>query len=185
MGRKVKVELPKEYSVAKIIDFGGKTVKIETIITLEKCDTILNDIKETILYNSSIVNKSVFLYPRYIRDVLDLCTNIDINDFEAEDFNSPVVSQLLSENILNFENIKEHIIREYEKWVMENCFGILANKIPSAGDMEKSVEAIANTIEKIPAEKLEMFGKSIAWSQSPALAQQIAPVEHKPVSSEA
>lgn len=185
MGRKVKVELPKEYSVAKIIDFGGKTVKIETIITLEKCDTILNDIKETILYNSSIVNKLVFLYPRYIRDVLDLCTNIDINDFEAEDFNSPVVSQLLSENILNFENIKGHIIREYEKWVMENCFGVLANKIPSVEDMEKSMKNLSETIEKLPEDKLELISKSIVWNNMPALGQQIAPAEHKTVSPEA
>ena len=38
---------------------------------------------------------------------------------------------------------------------------------------------LAETIENLPEDKLELIGKSIVWNNMPALGQQILPAEHK------
>lgn len=177
MGRRIKITLPE--NTQREIKFGDKTIKISSYISLEQCDTIISDIKATILYNSEIENKFSLIYPRYIKDVLDLCTNIDTTELSGEDLNSPVLGEILKSNLINFERIYECIKKEYEKWVMENCFGILANKIPDSKDMEESMNKLAETIENLPEDKLELISKSIVWNNMPALGQQIAPAEHK------
>ena len=70
---------------------------------------------------------------------------------------------------------------------MENCFTIVANRMPSAEEMEKSVKSLIEMIKNIPEDKLELIAKSIAWNQSPVLGNMIAPVqkaEAEPILSE-
>lgn len=177
MGRRVKITLPE--NTQREVEFGGKIVKVDSYISLEKYDTIISDIKSTVLYNSEIENKYAFVFVRYIRDVLDLCTNIDVTELSGEDFNSPAILDLLESYIRNFTDMESFIEKEYDRWVMENCFGILANKIPDSKDMEESMNKLAETIENLPEDKLELIGKSIVWNNMPALGKQIAPAEHK------
>lgn len=179
MGRRVKITLPE--NTQREVEFGGKIVKVDSYISLEKYDTIISDIKSTVLYNSEIENKYAFVFVRYIRDVLDLCTNIDVTELSGEDFNSPAILDLLESYIRNFTDMESFIEKEYDRWVMENCFGILANKIPDSKDMEESMNKLAETIENLPEDKLELIGKSIVWNNMPALGQQIAPAEHKSI----
>ena len=183
MGRRIKITLPE--NTQQEVKVGEKIVKIDSYISLEKCDTIISDIKSTVLYNSEIENKFALIYPRYIKDVLDLCTNIDTAELGGEDLNSPVLEELLKTNLINFERIYECIKKEYDKWVMENCFGILVHKLPSVEDMEKSMKNLSETINNLPEDKLELISKSIVWNNMPALGQQVAPAEHKPILAEA
>lgn len=176
MGRKVKIELPE--ITTKEVEICGKTVKVEPIITLEKYEIILNDIKETVLYNEEVSDKLGIMHARTIRDVLELCTNIDISGFEAENFNCSELSNFVYDNIDNIFTIEEYLEKEYDKYVMESCFGVLANKLPSTQDMEESMKRISETIENIPDDKLEMISKSIVWNNMPALGQQMAPATH-------
>ena len=74
--------------------------------------------------------------------------------------------------------------KEYDKWVIENCFGIIANKLPTAAEMEASMAKLSETIENLPDDKLELIGKSIVWNNLPALGQQIAPASHISTTSE-
>lgn len=182
MGRRVKITLPE--NTQKEVTVGEKTIKIDSYISLEKYDAIINDIKEVVLCNSKIENKYAFVFMRYIRNVLDLCTNIDITELSGEDFNSPVILDMLESHIRNFTDVESFIEKEYDKWVMENCFGILAKKIPDSKDMEISMNKLAETIEKLPEDKLELIGKSIVWNNMPALGKQIAPAEHKTILAE-
>lgn len=177
MGRRVKITLPE--NTQREVEFGEKIIKVDSYISLEKYDTIISDIKSTVLYNSEIENKYAFVFVRYIRDVLDLCTNIDVTELSGEDFNSPAILDLLESYIRNFTDMESFIEKEYDRWVMENCFGILANKIPDSKDMEESMNKLAETIESLPEDKLELIGKSIVWNNMPALGKQIAPAEHK------
>ena len=177
MGRRVKITLPE--NTQREVEFGEKIIKVDSYISLEKYDTIISDIKSTVLYNSEIENKYAFVFVRYIRDVLDLCTNIDVTELSGEDFNSPAILDLLESYIRNFTDMESFIEKEYDRWVMENCFGILANKIPDSKDMEESMNKLAETIENLPEDKLELIGKSIVWNNMPALGQQILPAEHK------
>ena len=183
MGRRVKITLPE--NTQKEVTVGEKAIKIDSYISLEKYDTIINDIKEVVLYNPKIENKYAFVFMRYIRDVLDLCTNIDITELSGEDFNSPVILDMLESYIRNFTDVESFIEKEYDRWVMENCFGILAKKIPDSKDMEISMNKLAETIEKLPEDKLELISKSIVWNNIPALGQQVAPAEHKNILAEA
>ena len=183
MGRRIKITLPE--NTQQEVKVGEKIVKIDSYISLEKCDTIISDIKSMVLYNSEIENKFALIYPRYIKDVLDLCTNIDTAELGGEDLNSPALEELLKTNLINFERIYECIKKEYDKWVMENCFGILAHKLPSVEDMEKSMKNLSETIDNLPEDKLELISKSIVWNNMPALGQQVAPAEHKPILAEA
>lgn len=183
MARKVKIVLPKmELQEIKI---GEKTVKIDSYITLEKYEQILEDIKETILYNSDIIDKYGLLHARYMKDVLELCTNIDISSMSGEDFNSPFLRETLFNNIDNFYDIEGYLEKEYDKWVIENSFGILSQSIPNSQDMEKSMEKLAETINNLPSDKLELISKSIVWNNMPALGNQIAPATHNSVIGEA
>lgn len=176
MGNKIKITLPK--NTQKEVEFYDKIVKIDDYISLEKCDTIISDIKSMVLYNSEIENKFALIYPRYIKDVLDLCTNIDTAELGGEDLNSPVLEELLKTNLINFERIYECAKKEYEKWVIENSFGSLGNKLPTPQEMEESMKKLSETIENLPEDKLELISKSIVWSNMPVLGNQIAPAEH-------
>lgn len=183
MGRKVKITLPK-FDI-KEIEFCDKNVKINTHITLENYEKILEDIKVTILYNNDVEDKYGLLHLRYIKDILDLCTNIDTSNLEGEDLNSHLFTDLLCSNIDNFFDIQVYLEKEYDKWMLENCFGILGNKLPSTKDMEKSMKNIAETIENLPEDKLELISKSIVWNNMPALGKQVAPATHVELVSEA
>ena len=55
MGRRVKITLPE--NTQKEVTVGEKTIKIDSYISLEKYDAIINDIKEVVLCNSKIENK--------------------------------------------------------------------------------------------------------------------------------
>lgn len=176
MGRKVKITLPKIEDAEVAI--GDKKVKINGYINLKQYDTILDDIKSVILYNKEIEDKYELLHVRIIKDVLELCTNIDTSNLEGEDLNSPYLKDILVENIINFKDIECYIEKEYEKWVMENCFGILAHNLPSSDDMEKSMKKLSETIENLPEDKLELISKSIVWNNIPTLGQQVAPALH-------
>ena len=158
MGRKVKITMP-EIS-QKEIEISGKSVKINSLISLENYETIAED------------------KMRYIKDVLELCTNIDTTDLEGEDFNKIYAAGFLAENIINFNDTLKSLEKEYDKWVIENCFGIIANKLPTAAEMETSMAKLSETIENLPDDKLELIGKSIVWNNLPALGQQIAPASH-------
>lgn len=176
MGRKVKITLPElKVNEVKIND---KKIKINAHITLENYEEIISDIKSVILYNSEVEDKYCLLRARYIKDLLEICTNIDTSDFESEDYNSCFFRDLFFDNIDNFIQVEMCIEKEYDKWVMENCFGIIANKMPSSQDMEKSMKSLAETIENLPEDKLELISKSIVWNNMPALGQQIAPAQH-------
>lgn len=176
MGRKIKITLPE--NTQKEVEFCDKIVKIDNYISLEKCDTIISDIKSTVLYNSEIENKFVLIYPRCIKDILDLCTNIDTTGFDGEDLNSPELNKLLVENLDNFWQIYECVEKEYEKWVIDNSFGSLGNKLPTPQEMEESMKKLSETIENLPEDKLELISKSIVWNNMPVLGNQIAPAEH-------
>lgn len=183
MGRKVKIILPK-FDV-KEVEFCDKNVKINTHITLENYETILEDIKSTILYNNEAADKYGLLHLRYIKDILDLCTNIDTSSLEGEDLSSQLFVDLLCDNIDNYYGVQEWIEKEYNRWMIENCFGVLGNKLPSSSDMEKSMKNIAETIENLPEDKLELISKSIVWNNMPALGKQVAPATHVELMSEA
>ncbi len=183
MGRKVKIILPK-YDI-KEVEFCDKNVKVNAHITLGNYETILEDIKSTILYNNEVEDKYGLLHLRYIKDILDLCTNIDTSNLEGEDLSSQLFIDLLRDNIDNYRDVQECIEKEYDKWVMENCFGVLANKLPTTKDMEQSMKNIADTIENLPEDKLELISKSIVWNNMPALGKQVAPATHVELMSEA
>lgn len=176
MEKKVKITL-KESNI-KEVKFNDVAVEINENISIENYEIILNDIKENILYNREIENKVHMIDLRFVKDVLELCTNIDISEFSIEDLNSPELSDFLFENIYNLWTAKDNIIKEYDRFVMENCFGVLANKIPSSEDMEKSMQKLSETIENLPEDKLEMISKSIVWNNMPALGSAAAPAEH-------
>lgn len=182
MGRKVKITMP-EIS-QKEIEISGKSVKINSLISLENYETIAEDIRNTILYNGEVIDKYALIKMRYIKDVLELCTNIDTTDLEGEDFNKIYAIGFLAENILNFNDTLKSLEKEYDKWVVENCFGIIANKLPTASEMETSMAKLSETIENLPDDKLELIGKSIVWNNLPALGQQIAPASHISTASE-
>ena len=44
---------------------------------------------------------------------------------------------------------------------------------------------LSETIDNLPEDKLELISKSIVWNNMPALGQQVAPAEHKPILAEA
>lgn len=177
---KIKIEIPKILKKNVIILF-NKEIEIDTIITLEKYSQIVEDIRNVVLLNDEIVDKYMSLKIRYVKDVLDFCTNINTEEWTAEDINNFInmsdFNSLTSE-IVNFYEIFEVLKKEYEKNMLENCFGVLGRKMPSSEDMEKSMKIIRDTIDKIPEDKLEMIGKSIVWNNLPALGNQISPVSH-------
>ncbi len=176
MSRKVKITLPGvEVQEVKL---GDKTIKVDNYITLEKYETILADIKSTVLYNSEIDDKYALLHLKYIKLILDLCTNIDTGDLGAEELSSPVLKDILIDKIENFFDYEDYLEKEYDKLIIENSFGILANKLPSSTEMEKSMKALSNTIENLPEDKLELISKSIVWNNMPALGNQVAPATH-------
>lgn len=175
MEEKVKISIPKVE--IKEIDFCGQKIKMYSFITLENASTIIKDLKEHILYNEEIKDKYLFLQARFIRDVLELCTNIDVSELDGEDFCSPKIENLLVE-IDNFDIIEQSIDKEYDKWVIDNSFGLLSSSLPSAKDMDASMEKLAKTIEDLPEDKLELISKSIVWNNMPALGQQVAPATH-------
>lgn len=177
MARRVKIILPK--TEVREIEIGEKKVKIDSYISIEKYETILEDIKSNVLYNNEINDKYALMNLRYIKDILDLCTNIDTQDIDAEDLNSSYLKSILIDYIDNFLTIEDYIKKEYDKWVMENCFGLLAKSIPSAKEMEESMDKLGQTIENLPQDKLEMIAKSIVWNNMPALGGVVAPAEHK------
>lgn len=176
MKNKIKVKIPKGNQIE--VELLGKTVKIDSRVSLEKCEKIYKDIKEVIFQNSEIEEKFAMLKIRLIRDIIDLCTNIDISELEGEDFNSQEFSDLVYENIENIYQIEENLAKEYDKWVMENCFGFLATKLPTAKELEESFGKISETVKDLPTEKLELIAKSIVWNNAPALGSVVAPATH-------
>lgn len=175
MEEKVKIEFKVEEP--KEIDFCGVKVKVRNI-SLEDYSTILEDLKENIFYNSNLEDKHYALQLRFAKNVISLCTNIDTESLNAEDYGRDELLSLLYDNIDNYIKIKNSVEVEYEKSVLEGCFGIIAKKVPSAKSMEKSMDKIVESINNIDPEKLELVAKSIVWNQMPALGKTIAPAEH-------
>ena len=93
MSKKIKISIPKIEQ--KEVEVCGVKVKIDTIISLEKYEKISEDIKNIILYNSEVSDKFAMLRVRFIRDVLELCSNIDISELSGEDFNSTELEDLV------------------------------------------------------------------------------------------
>ena len=179
MSKKIKISIPKIEQ--KEVQVCGVKVKIDTIISLEKYEKISEDIKNIILYNPEVSDKFAMLRVRFIRDVLELCSNIDISKLSGEDFNSTELEDLVYSNIDNAYEIKDYLEKEYDKYIMENCFGIIAAKMPTAKEIETSVENISKMIENLPKDKLELISKSIVWNQMPALGAIAAPAKHEEV----
>lgn len=175
MEEKVKIEFKIEEP--REVEFCGVKVKVRNI-SLEDYSTILEDLKENIFYNSNLEDKYYALQLRFIKNVISLCTNIDTGDLNAEDYGRDELLELLYDNIDNYIKIKDSVEAEYEKSVLESCFGIIAKKVPSAKSMEKSMDKIVESINNIDPEKLELVAKSIVWNQMPALGKTIAPAEH-------
>ena len=175
MEEKVKIEFKIEEP--REVDFFGTKVKVRDI-SLEDYSTILEDLKENIFYNSNLEDKHYALQLRFAKNVISLCTNIDTESLNAEDYGRDELLSLLYDNIDNYIKIKNSVEVEYEKSVLEGCFGIIAKKVPSAKSMEKSMDKIVESINNIDPEKLELVAKSIVWNQMPALGKAIAPAEH-------
>lgn len=176
MAKRVKITLPEIET--KEIEFLDKKVKVNKYIDMSQYETISNDIRENVLYNNEVTDKYAILWLRYIKDVLDLCTNIDTSDLTADNLNANEIYTLLYNNIENFSDINKWLDKEYDKYVLENSLGALGNRLPSTEEMEKSMENISKTINELPEDKLELIAKSIAWNNSPVLGSQVAPVEH-------
>ena len=179
MSKKIKISIPKANQ--KEVEVCGKKVKIDAIISLEKYEKISEDIKNIILYNSEVSDKFAMLRVRFIRDVLELCSNIDVSELSGEDFNSTELEELVYSNIDNAYEVKDYLEKEYDKYIMENCFGIIAAKMPTAKELEESMDKISKTINELPTDKLELISKSIVWNQMPALGAIAAPAKHEEV----
>ena len=179
MLKKIKISIPKIEQ--KEVEICGVKVKIDTIISLEKYEKISEDIKNIILYNSEVSDKFAMLRVRFIRDVLELCSNIDISELSGEDFNSTELESLVYSNVDNVYEIQDYLEKEYDKYIMENCFGIIAAKMPTAKELEESMDKISKTINELPTDKLELISKSIVWNQMPALGAIAAPAKHEEV----
>ena len=177
MSKKIKISIPKIEQ--KEVEICGVKVKIDSKISLEKYGKISEDIKNLILYNSEVVDKYAMLRVRFIRDVLELCSNIDISKLSGEDFNSTELEDLVYSNIDNAYEIKDYLEKEYDKYIMENCFGIIAAKMPTAKELEESMDKISKTINELPTDKLELISKSIVWNQMPALGKWTEPAEYQ------
>lgn len=175
MEEKVKIEFKVEEP--KEIDFCGVKVKVRNI-SLEDYGTILEDLKENIFYNNNLEDKYYALRLRFIKNIVTLCTNIDTESLSAEDYGRNELWGLLFDNIDNYIEIDNSIEAEYKKVVLENCFGIIAKKVPSAKSMEKSMDKLVESINNIDSDKLDMVARSIVWNQMPALGKTIAPAEH-------
>lgn len=175
MEEKVKIEFKVE--APKEIDFCGVKVKVRNI-SLEDYSTILEDLKENIFYNNNLEDKYYALHLRFIKNIVTLCTNIDTESISAEDYGRDELWRLLFDNIDNYIEIDNAIEAEYKKVVLENCFGIIAKKVPSAKSMEKSMNKLVEGINSIDSDKLDMVARSIVWNQMPALGKTIAPAEH-------
>lgn len=175
MEEKVKIEFKVEEP--KEIDFCGVKVKVRNI-SLEDYGTILEDLKENIFYNNNLEDKYYALRLRFIKNIVTLCTNIDTESLSAEDYGRNELWGLLFDNIDNYIEIDNSIEAEYKKVVLENCFGIIAKRVPSAKSMEKSMDKLVESINNIDSDKLDMVARSIVWNQMPALGRTIAPAEH-------
>lgn len=175
MEEKVKIEFKVEEP--KEIDFCGVKVKVRNI-SLEDYSTILEDLKENIFYNNNLEDKYYALHLRFIKNIIALCTNIDTESLSVEDYGRNELWGLLFDNIDNYTEIDNAIEAEYKKVVLENCFGIIAKKVPSTKSMEKSMDKLVESINNIDSDKLDMVARSIVWNQMPALGKAIAPAEH-------
>ena len=170
------------------IEIDGTGIKVKEFIDFNTYVSILEDIKKNVFYNSNAEEKSILMELRYIQDVIEKCTNLKDEIVEPEEFYNPYLKDFLAKNIDNFEEVFLRIEKEYDRYVMENCFTIVANRMPSAEEMEKSGKSLIEMIENIPEDKLELIAKSIAWNQAPVLGNMVAPikkVEEKPVLAEA
>lgn len=177
MEEKVKIELNPIEMVE--CELNGIKVKVQKNISAEQYETILKDIKNVVFYDNEIEDKVSAFDIRFIRDVLDFCTNIDISTMTLDDFISIDIIDFLWINIGNYTYLLENVQKEYDKFVMENCFGVLAKKMPSAKDMQITFDKLGDTINNMDSDKLEMIAKSITWNQMPTLGQKIAPAIHE------
>ena len=53
--------------------------------------------------------------------------------------------------------------------------------MPTAKELEESMDKILKTINELPTDKLELISKSIVWNQMPALGAIAAPAKHEEV----
>ena len=90
MEEKVKIKLNK--SKKKEAELNDIKIKVDTLISIENYETILNDIKANVFYNTEITDKVHVLDLRLIRDTLELCSNVDVESLDSEDLFSGVFS---------------------------------------------------------------------------------------------
>lgn len=177
MSDRIKISIPK--TKEKEVKINNKVVKIEEHISVDKIQQIIEDIRINIFYNDNITDKHLLMNIRMMQDIIELCTNIDAENLNEEDLTSTFLSSILYDNIDNLFNLNEYLEKEYDKWIMENSFGIVAQKMPTTSEMENIIKTLSETIEGLPQDKLEMIAKSIVWNNLPTLGQAIAPAENK------
>lgn len=173
-----KVDIKLSKNKKHTVKIGDISVKVDKYISLEKYETILEDIKTSIFYNSEVIDKVHMKDLRFIRDVIELCTNINVDSLDGEDFMSPELLCSLIDGIENYNIIKKYIDKEYDRFILENCFGVLSGKLPNVQDMENSMNKLSETINDLPNDKLELIAKSIVWNNMPALGNKITPANH-------
>lgn len=180
-----KVDIKLSKSKKNTVKIGDVDIKVDKYIPLKKYEIILEDIKTNVFYDSEVQNKAHMTDLRFVRDVVELCTNINIDNLKGEDFMCPELCEALAEGIENYYDIRDYINKEYDRFIMENCFGVLANKLPTTTDMEASMDRLSETINNLPSDKLELIAKGIVWNNMPALGNVAAPAGHQPLLAEA
>lgn len=174
---KIKITLPTEEEYIEV-EFCGANISIKQNISLEEQAIIIRDIKENILYNDEIEDKFVYINARIIRDLLEMATNIDVEEISLNDCNLQIFEDLFYENCKSYWHILDCVDFEYRKWIIENGFGLVAAKTPSGEEMNASIDKLSQALKDLPEDKLELIAKSIVWNNAPALGATVAPVEH-------
>lgn len=160
---KVDVKIPK--LIKRTVKFFDVSVKVKPIIGIEDYAIIIKDLRDNFFYQSDMSEHIIDL--RIRRDVLNLCTNINVDKISNDDLATEAISSFISKNIENYLEIGDSILQEFKMTKLQSGFGLVSSRIPSAEEVDKMVNSLKNAINGMDTEKLkDLFGATI-YNKSP------------------
>lgn len=161
---KVNTEEPKKVELCE-----GIYIDIKEQISAEDYILISKYIEQNAL-KENVENKSLVVRVLFLKGVLETCTNLEADDMDIDFLLSKKICNILEQNIGNFNVIYDCIKAEYNEFLINDVLKALLDAIPSAKQINNTLEKAKKTLKEMDSDKLETVMKGIALNNAPVYA---------------
>lgn len=172
---KVDIKIPK--LIKKTIKFGEVSIKVKPIIEVNDYAILIKDLRDNFFIEQDMSEYIVKL--RIKRDILSLCTNVNIDNISNIELESKMLDDFINENIINYNDVVDSILCEFKINKLQTGFGLASSKIPTSEDVDKMLNSLKDAVNGMDTEKLNTLFNATVYNKSPLVAEAVKKINLK------